>query len=192
MRVAQSETGFSNQEITLEWLHDFNAYSWRASAKVKQREISFQDWFGCDEWLRDPFNLDFRHTAPPVVHEEEEKIYRLLVIDGFSGHLSFQCINYCIQFDIVICILPSHSTHLTQPLDVGVFQFLKNAHQKELRKSIREGNLAFNRKQFATAFSEIYKAGFSTHHIMSGFEKSGIWPPNATPVINRILDKQRQ
>lgn len=126
MRFAQSKTGFSNQDITLEWLHEFNAYSWRISAQAKQKGVLFQDWFGCDEWLRDPSNLDHTYEAPPTFHNDEDKIYRLLAIDGFSGHLSFECIKYCIQSDIIICILPSHSTHLMQPLDVGVFQPLKN------------------------------------------------------------------
>jgi hypothetical protein len=192
MRFAQSETGFSNQQITLEWLHSFNAFSWLSSLKARAKRISLANWFGCDEWLRDAISPHSKLTAPPTIHKEEDKIYRLLVIDGFSGHLGFEFIEYCIQFDIVICILPSHSTHLTQPLDVGVFQPLKNAHQKELRKSIREGNLAFNRLQFATAFKSVYTAGFTKHNIMSGFEKAGIWPVSATPVINRIISKQRQ
>lgn len=130
--------------------------------------------------------------APPTIHREEDKIYRLLITDGFSGHLGFELIEYCVQFDIVLCILPSHSTHLTQPLDVGVFQPLKNAHQKEFRISIRKGNLTFTRLQFATAFKSVYMAGFTKHNIMSGFEKAGIWPTSATPVINSIIAKQRK
>lgn len=119
-------------------------------------------------------------------------IYRLLIIDSFSSHLGFEFIKYCIQFDILICILPSHSTHLTQPLDIGIFQPLKNAHQKELQKSIREGNLAFNRLQFVTAFKVVYTASFTKHNIILGFEKAGIWPTSAIPMIDHIISKHQK
>ncbi|KAM5353284.1 hypothetical protein ACJZ2D_016816 [Fusarium nematophilum] len=94
------------------------------------------------------------------------------------------------MFDIVFCTLPPHSTHILQPVDVGVFQFLKNAHQKALRQSIREGNLAFTRMAFAVAFKEMYLEGFSAAYIMSEFEKSGIYPISHELVVWYILQKQ--
>jgi hypothetical protein len=85
-------------------------------------------------------------------------MYCLLVIDGFIGHKSLEFIKYYIQFDIIICILPPHSTHLLQPLDLAVFQTFKNSQQKALRKSIRERNLAFTRLHLH--FLEIYYDAF--------------------------------
>jgi hypothetical protein len=96
MRFAQSDTGFSYQQITLEWLHSFNAFSWFSSVKARAKGISLTDGFGCDEWLRDAFSSHSRLTAPQTIHEEEDKIYRLLVIDGFSGHLVFEFTDYWI------------------------------------------------------------------------------------------------
>jgi hypothetical protein len=69
-----------------------------------------------------------RVEGPPVERPDEERIYRLLVVDGFTGHTTLAFAEYCIKFDIIIAILPPHSTHLMQPLDVGVFQPLKAAH----------------------------------------------------------------
>ncbi|EXL66284.1 hypothetical protein FOPG_17531 [Fusarium oxysporum f. sp. conglutinans race 2 54008] len=37
-------------------------------------------------------------------------------------------------------------------MDLGVFQSLKNAHQKRLREALRKGNLTFNRRDFAGSF----------------------------------------
>lgn len=88
--------------------------------------------------------------------------------------------------------MPSHSTHLTQPLNISIFQLLKNSHQKELQKSIREGNITFSRKDFAAVFSKIYRDGFKRHNIISGFEKAGIWPTTSKPVIDRIVAKHRR
>jgi hypothetical protein len=41
---------------------------------------------------------------------------------------------------------------MLQPMDLGVFQWLKNAHQKRLRDALRKGNLSFNRRDFAGSF----------------------------------------
>ncbi|KAJ3455747.1 hypothetical protein MRS44_017229 [Fusarium solani] len=190
MRFAKSESGFSNKEISLEWLREFNRWSWKHSAQAQAREVSLGDYFGCDEWMRDPYIPHLQHEKPPKTHPEEEKIYRLLVIDGFSGHTNFDFVMYCIQFDIIFCTLPPHSTHILQPLDLGVFQPLKNAHQKRLRASIRAGNLAFDRVSFVKAFTDFYVEGFSPHNIMSGFEKGGIWPPTEEPAVKRLLAKK--
>lgn len=79
-----------------------------------------------------------------------------------------------------------------QPMDVGVFQPLKSAHQAAIRESLREGNLAFNRLDFVSAFQKIFNAGFSRHNIMSGFEKTGLYPPNNKPVITKLVLAQRR
>jgi DDE superfamily endonuclease len=194
IHFARSETGFSNSQITLEWLHHFNLWSWRKSAQAQRSGQTLEGWFGCNVWLRDPatpwappFDL------PPVQRPKEEKIYRLLVIDGFTGHTTLDFIEYCIKFDIIVAVFPSHSTHILQPLDVGVFQPLKNSHQKFLRKSLFEGNLGFSRMDFIASFQAIYDEGFTRHNIISGFEKTGIFPPNAQPAVMRVFsEKQKQ
>ncbi|KAG5759555.1 hypothetical protein H9Q72_012323 [Fusarium xylarioides] len=99
--------------------------------------------------------------------------------------------DYCLHFDIEIFILPPHSTHLTQPLDVGVFQLLKSAHQRRLRRHIREGYLNFKRSDFVSKLSEILKESFTPHAIMNGFEKSGIFPVNGVEVIYKVREKKK-
>ncbi|EXU94468.1 DDE superfamily endonuclease [Metarhizium robertsii] len=172
VRFAQSPTGFSNAEIHLEWARHFNRWSWASSAQAKQSGKSLEQWFGCDEHLRLPDRGMSRVERPPVDRPDEEKIYRLLVVDGFTGHTTLAFAEYCIKFDIIIAILPPHSTHLMQPLDVGVFQPLTAAHQKALRKFLAEGNLTFSRVECLAAFQQVYEAGFTRHNIMSGFEEA--------------------
>lgn len=152
MRFAQSESAFSNGDITVEWAKEFNRHSWEKSATVQSRQLSFEEHFGCDEHLRKPLQPHISFDVPPKEKTPEEKIWRLLVIDGFKGHGAFAFREYCIKFDILVAFLLPHSTHKMQPMDVGVFQWMKNAHQKKLRESLRQGNLSFNRRDFAGAF----------------------------------------
>ncbi|RKK65371.1 hypothetical protein BFJ69_g16343 [Fusarium oxysporum] len=163
----------------------------RERLEAQSRGVTFTDWFGCDEFMRDIDNPDFIWKEPFFVRPEKERIWRLLVIDGFTGKTSLELMEYCIRFDIEIIILPPHSTHLTQPLDVGVFQLLKNAHQKRLRRHLREGYLNFKRSDFISKLSEILKEGFTVHNIMNGFEKSGIFPVDGRAVIQSVKEKKK-
>jgi hypothetical protein len=152
MRFVESESAFSNGDITVEWAMEFNRHSWEKSATVQSRQLSFEEYFGCDEHLRKPLEPHISFDVPPKERAPAEKIWRLLVIDGLTRHGAFGFREYCIKFDILVAFLLPHSTHKLQPMDVGVFQWLKNAHQKKLREALRKGNLSFNRRDFAGAF----------------------------------------
>jgi hypothetical protein len=191
IRFARSDTGFSNAEISMDWIRHFNRNSFECTTKAQSHGVTFNDWFGCDEFMRDIDNPDFIWKEPFFERPEKQRIWRLLVIDGFTGKTSLEFMEYCIRFDIEIIILPPHSTHLTQPLDVGVFQLLKNAHQKLLRRHIREGYLNFKRSGFISKLSEILREGFTVHNIMNGFEKSGIFPVDGRGVIHKVKEKKK-
>jgi len=51
----------------------------------------------------------------------------LLLYDGHDSHISAEFVGYCLQNLIKLVLLPPHSSHLLQPLDVGVFSPLKKA-----------------------------------------------------------------
>ena len=51
--------------------------------------------------------------------------FQLLICDGHDSHISAEFIHHCITNDIVLMLLPPHSSHLMQLLDVGVFFPLK-------------------------------------------------------------------
>ncbi|EFZ04136.2 DDE superfamily endonuclease, CENP-B-like protein [Metarhizium robertsii ARSEF 23] len=192
VRFAPSPTGFSNAEIHLEWARHFNCWSWASSAQAKQSGKDFEQWFRCGEHLRLPGRgmSSVEIEKPPVDRPDEKILYRLLVLEGFTGHTTLALTEYCIKFNIIIAILPPHATHLMQPLDVGVSQPLKAAHQKALRKSLAEGNLTFSRIDFVAEFQQVYEAGFPSHNIMSGFEETGLWPASPQPVLAKLLQEQ--
>ncbi|RKK74042.1 hypothetical protein BFJ69_g8781 [Fusarium oxysporum] len=192
IRFAQSDTAFSNAEITLQWAKHFNRYSWEKSATVQRRGLDFEQYFGCNEHLQQPRNAFREYDLPPNTEtiQKEGPVWRLLVIDGFAGHGSFAFREYCMKFNILVAFLLPHSTHILQPMDVGVFQYLKNAHQRKLREALRKGKLTFNRRDFAGAFQEIFNEGFTRAHIISGFEKSGIFPPTDRPAVEFLLRKK--
>ncbi len=49
------------------------------------------------------------------------RVWRLLILDGYGSHLTYEFYKYAQKHKIELFALPPHSTHLTQPLDVGCF-----------------------------------------------------------------------
>jgi hypothetical protein len=98
----------------------------------------------------------------------------LLILDGFSGHISISIKDYYLAFDIKLGFLPPHSTHLFQPLDVAVFGPLKRIHQRKLLEALHHTNISFSRTDFVFVLQEILSTGLTRHNIIKGFEETGI------------------
>ncbi|KAF5671128.1 hypothetical protein FDENT_11012 [Fusarium denticulatum] len=64
IRFARSESGFSNAEISMDWIRHFNRNSFECTVKAQAKGVTFEDWFGCDEFMRDPDNPDFIWKKP--------------------------------------------------------------------------------------------------------------------------------
>ncbi|KJZ69292.1 hypothetical protein HIM_11328 [Hirsutella minnesotensis 3608] len=190
IRFARSDTGFSNSEITLDWVHHFNIISWSKSSRAQGTGQSLEQWFGCTAWCTDPDNAAV--PREPRARPKHERIFRCLVVDGFTGHTDVAFIEYCIKFDIFVVLFPPHSTHVLQPLDVGVFQQLKNAQQKDLREFILHGNLKFTRHDFIASLQKTFDEGFTRRNIISGFKKTGIWPVSSEPAVMKLLETQKK
>ena len=50
----------------------------------------------------------------------------LLVLDGHGSHFTIDVIEYARANEIHMPCLPSHMSHVLQPLDVGVFKSFKS------------------------------------------------------------------
>ena len=62
---------------------------------------------------------------------------RLLILDEHESHISWAFIRHCWDHNIIPLCLPAHSTHLLQPLDVGLFSPLSKAYGKLIDNMVR-------------------------------------------------------
>jgi DDE superfamily endonuclease len=64
-------------------------------------------------WLENVFDR--------LTKEKAKRERRLLLVVGHSSYVNMRFINYADVNRIVLAVLPPHSTHRLQPLDVGLF-----------------------------------------------------------------------
>ena len=101
-------------------------------------------------------------------------------------------IDYCDQNKILLCILPPHSTHTLQPLDVTMFKPLSTAYSAELTNHLHrsQGLAPITKGDFFPLFWSAWKASFKESTILTSFKSTGISPPNPTPILNRFAYNQ--
>ena len=122
-----------------------------------------------------------RHTKGKIKGRK-----RLLILDDYGSHHTYEFVNYAENNHIVLFGLPPHLTHLLQPLDVVVFQPLKHWHSQAIDLLIRDGIEQITKLEFLQIIQDIRKKAFKETTIKSAFRKTGIWPFNPSIVIDYV------
>ena len=148
------------------------------------------DWrFNCNSkgWTSNEHGLDWlKRCFDPETREKAKGEYRLLICDGHDSHITAEFIAHCIDNDILLMILPPHSSHLTQPLDVGVFGPLKKHMAAEIEPLMRTGITRVQKVEWLTAFVAAHAKAVSAKNILGGFRGTGIHPFLPTKVLRRV------
>ncbi|KAG7405880.1 hypothetical protein Forpe1208_v014482 [Fusarium oxysporum f. sp. rapae] len=84
IRFARSDTGFSNAKISMDWIRHFNRNSFECTTKAQSRGVTFTDWFGCDEFMRDIDNPDFIWKEPKLSEILKEGFTVHNIMNGFE------------------------------------------------------------------------------------------------------------
>ena len=99
-------------------------------------------------------------------------------------------LDYATEHNIIIFRLPPHSTHLTQPLDVGCFQSFKHHHAEAVDSSVRLGNSQFGKSDFLKVFQQMHNKTFTKSTIISSFRHTGLVPFNLAIVVDKVKEQQ--
>ena len=134
-------------------------------------------------WINTDLFLDwykfFKDNIPPIRPV-------LLIMDGHGSHISIELIELARLDGIYLLCLPAHTTHILQPLDIGVFKSFKANFSKTCSKymSTNRGRVITTDK-LAMLVAEAWPLSFTPVNIMSGFKKCGIFPLNPSAVSDR-------
>lgn len=97
---------------------------------------------------------------------------------GHGSHCTAQFDKICNENSIIAIYMPSHSSHLLQPLDVCCFGPLKQAYGDQIRHMSQQGIGHIDKLDFLAAYIKAHTTGFSQDIIKKGFLATGINPFN--------------
>ena len=160
------------------WLEDFDASKDQAYFASSDKGWTNED-LGVS-WLQKVFL--------PHINAKSEFHMTLLIVDGHSSHVNWRFMEICSQNRIVLGILPPHSTHRLQPLDLKIFSPLSTAYSNEIDAFIQRscGFARLTKRNFWLHFKAAWEKALSTSNIYSAFAAAGISPLNPSKVLAQI------
>lgn len=135
-------------------------------------------------WTDDQLGLAWlcKHFEPKTY----TNLPRLLILDGHGSHITWQFCQFALERNIQIICLPAHSTHLLQPLDVGIFGPLQHYYGKAADTHMRDTRTGVKKGTFWIFYSEARGLTFLPKKIQSAFRATGIVPFNPNKVLVKV------
>lgn len=125
------------------------------------------------------------HFLKYVPGREGQKV--LLLLDGHTTHVSVGLCEWASQHGIVLFILPAHTSHLLQPLDVACYGPFQRMYNAECHKLIKQTAATINRFNVCETACKVYSRALSSENAQSGFKRTGIYPLNKEAVPKEFL-----
>jgi len=130
------------------------------------------------DWLRQCFE--------PLTREKANGRMRLLISDGHDSHISADWLTHCFENRIIPALLVPHSSHLTQPLDIGIFGPLKKVLSKKLAPLLLTQVRRVQKPEWLSAYIEAHHDVFNSRNIQNSFAGAGLVPFDPQKVLRRI------
>ncbi|KAJ6240601.1 hypothetical protein M0813_03068 [Anaeramoeba flamelloides] len=121
------------------------------------------------KWTRDVFIPEVE--AIRLFYKFPKNKWALLVLDGHSSRADLRAIHLLQQHHIDCVVIPGHSSHVLQPLDVGIFKHFKTELKKQQRHKDKN-------KEFYLVLDHCLNLATSAMRIVEAFRKAGIYPLN--------------
>jgi hypothetical protein len=137
-------------------------------------------------WTTNEIGLDWIKHFDQSTKTRTKGKYRLLVLDGHESHHSMEFESYCRDNDIKTLCMPPHSSHILQPLDVGVFGPLKKAYGRQIEHLMKARVTHITKEDFFPAFLEAFNASLTEENIQGGFRGAGLVPLDVERVLSRL------
>ncbi|KAF2676794.1 DDE-domain-containing protein [Lentithecium fluviatile CBS 122367] len=142
-------------------------------------ESGYNDSYLSPEWIKRVFD--------PQTKARANGKPRVLICDGFRTHQTLKILEFCFEKNIILCRLPSHTSHKLQPCDVAVFGPLKTAYRDQVERLYRGGVTVINKKHFTTLYSPAQEKAMTKKNILAGWAKTGLFPFNPERVLRDIV-----
>lgn len=139
-------------------------------------ETGYTDSYLSLQWLKLVFDPQTKAIAG---HKP-----RVLICDGFDTHEILEIMEYCFENNIILCRLPSHSSHKLQPCDVSVFAPLKDAYRDQVERLERGCVGKIGKEHFIYLYSPARERALTSRNIRAGWARAGLFPFNPDRVLS--------
>jgi hypothetical protein len=143
----------------------------RLSHKLAVSENGWIDNDHCQTWLEESF-------LPQVMAHNHSRKPILLICDGHGSHCTFKLLLHAKLNNIFILKLVPHTTHMCQPLDVGILGPLQTAFAKGVDEFVADHGRGINKKEFIEIYLKARTEAIVPLLITSAFKHCGICPLN--------------
>jgi hypothetical protein len=165
---------FKGQNILQSWIPDGVINKWFFSANTKGWTSNLHGL----EWLKRVFE--------PATRAKANGQQRLLICDGHDSHISGNFISHCIQNRITLLILPAHTSHLLQPLDVAIFGPLKKRLSAALSHLNQAQLVRIQKIEWMEAYIKARLEACTPQNIESAWRGAGLAPFNPKRALRMI------
>ena len=108
---------------------------------------------------------------------------KLVLYDGHKSHIHPDIISWAKDHNITLFVLPPHTSHILQPLDVGCFGPLEKLYSQECQRFMLENRgKVITRHEVASVVCKVYSKALSVTNLVLSFRKTGIYPYSVIPV----------
>jgi len=111
----------------------------------------------------------------------------VLILDNHSSHIDVDLLETAAKNNVIIMALPPHTSHLYQPLDVGVFSPMKHYFRDLMSQHMQSHNLRTpTTAEYVTMLVKSHQLATTETNIVGGFNGACIWPVNKTKALKKL------
>ena len=103
----------------------------------------------------------------------------LVLYDGHKSHINLGLIDWAKTQHLILFILPAHTSHVLQPLDIGCFGPFERIYNNVAHKFMRDHcGQSITRYNVCALGCSAYSKALSVENLQGSFRKAGIYPFN--------------
>ena len=111
---------------------------------------------------------------------------RLLIVDGHESHCTIDFIELCDLHNIILLVLPPHTTHYLQPLDVACFGPLQRWYSSEVEAHGRYNGTYIEKSDFLKFYQRARFRALCQENIDAAYRATGLIPFDPQRVYDKI------
>ena len=118
-----------------------------------------------NSWTTNERSIDWIQHFEKYIKPQSISGYHLLILNGYKSYHSKEFEEYYKEYNIITLYIPTHLSHLLQPLNIGCFGLLKKAYSRQIEDIIQSYISHITKDDFFPAFYTIFNTAITESNI---------------------------